>query len=178
MERGNRKLVPSGKTIKEEEGPYHFWEQLSWEVMDSFDHYTYGWEKEYHPQDDTGSAKKQNIEKLNWENSALLVYTMTVAKTQPETLRPNHNLPHSQRDHPQSQNWYCIISRRIQVRILSPKSTPGERGSPSYIISQLLMSAGMEGSLRLWNTYPHPHNMIFHSSLSWTVQFNCKERRL
>lgn len=48
--------------------------------MDGFDHYAYGRQKEYHPQDDTGSVKKQNIESLNCEKSTLLIHTATQHK--------------------------------------------------------------------------------------------------
>lgn len=93
--------------------------------------------------------------------------------TQWQWHNPRHWDPtiicHFHCDH-QFENWYRIISRRIQFRILSPKSTPWERGSPSYITLQLPMNAGMEGSLRPWIPPPMSGNTVFHSSSSWMVQ--------
>lgn len=118
----------TGGSVKKEGGPYHFWEQLNWEVVDGFDHYTYGWQKEYHPQDDTGSAKKQNIETLNWEDS-----TCPFTQWQWQWHNPRHWDPAMIGHIPTITTHSLRIDResflRKWFRILSPKSTPSGRDS-------------------------------------------------
>lgn len=81
---------------------------------------------------------------------------------------------------PQSQNWYCIISRRIEFGILSQKSTP-------YVGKGLTILHNLTASHECWhgrvseamNSIPHAwqHNISLLLQLNG-AGFNCKEWRL
>ena len=142
--------------------------------MDSFDHYTHRWQKEYHPQDDTGSAKKQNIGNHLGE---LHLATLHNGSDNDTTRGPRFTIICHTATMPTHSIRINTESFLEHSSVIYHQNQPHVKGShhPTWphSIPRMLVWKDLQGHEILLL----PGNTACHPSSSWSTEFNSKEWR-